>query len=115
MSTLFQIHAPMNTLKAMVREIAPLWHSGDSILLMAETTGYITWLKAYIDELNYDEELGARIDNIASIYVLEDDVNQLNESARENTDFSKVNLINDKQWVELTQKVDRVITLNSLS
>lgn len=115
MSTLFQLHAPMNTLKAMVREMAPLWHSGDSILLLAETVAALPWLKTYIDDINYDDELLSQITDIEAIYVLNDDLAQLSEQARANLDLSKVSVINDKQWVQLTQSVDRVITLNSLS
>ena len=113
MSTLFQLHAPMNTLKAMVREMAPLWHSGDSILLLAETVAALPWLKTYIDDINYDDELLSQIIDIAVIYVLSDDVAQLNEQAKENLNLSKVSVINDKEWVQLTQSVDRVVTLNS--
>ena len=115
MSTLFQLHAPMNTLKAMVREMAPLWHSGDSILLLAETVAALPWLKTYIDDINYDDELLSQITDIATVYVLSDDLAQLNEQAKENLDLSKVSIINDNKWVELTQSVDRVVTLNSLS
>lgn len=115
MSTLFQLHAPMNTLKAMVREMAPLWHSGDSILLLAETVAALPWLKTYIDDINYDDELLSQITDIEAIYVLNDDLTQLSEQARANLDLSKVSVINDKQWVQLTQNVNRVITLNSLS
>ena len=113
MSTLFQLHAPMNTLKAMVREMAPLWHSGDSILLLAETVAALPWLKTYIDDINYDDELLSQITDIDAIYVLSDDVAQLNEQAKENLNLSKVSVINDKEWVQLTQSVDRVVTLNS--
>ncbi|SUD91034.1 hypothetical protein [Psychrobacter phenylpyruvicus] len=115
MSTLFQLHAPMNTLKAMVREMAPLWHSGDSILLLAETVAALPWLKTYIDDINYDDELLSQITDIDTIYILNDDLAQLNEQARANLDLSQVSVINDMQWVHLTQSVDRVITLNSLS
>lgn len=115
MSTLFQLHAPMNTLKAMVREMAPLWHSGDSILLLAETVAALPWLKTYIDDINYDDELLSQITDIAAVYVLSDDLDQLNEHAKENLDLSKVSIINDNEWVELTQSLDRVVTLNSLS
>lgn len=115
MSTLFQLHAPMNTLKAMVREMAPLWHSGDSILLLAETVAALPWLKTYIDDINYDDELLSQITDIKDIYILNDDLTQLSEQAQANLDLSKVNVINDKEWVQLTQSVDRVITLNSLS
>lgn len=113
MSTLFQLHAPMNTLKAMVREMAPLWHSGDSILLLAETVAALPWLKTYIDDINYDDELLSQITDIDAIYVLNDDLAQLNEQAKENLNLSKVSVINDNEWVQLTQSVDRVITLNS--
>ena len=115
MSTLFQLHAPMNTLKAMVREMAPLWHSGDSILLLAETVAALPWLKTYIDDINYDDELLSQITDIDAIYVLSDDLAQLNEQAKENLNLSKVSVINDKEWVQLTQSVDRVITLNSIT
>ena len=113
MSTLFQLHAPMNTLKAMVREMAPLWHSGDSILLLAETVAALPWLKTYIDDINYDDELLSQITDIDTIYVLSDDLAQLNEQAKENLNLSKVSVINDNEWVQLTQSVDRVVTLNS--
>ncbi|SJM72586.1 hypothetical protein [Psychrobacter piechaudii] len=113
MSTLFQLHAPMNTLKAMVREMAPLWHSGDSILLLAETVAALPWLKTYIDDINYDDELLSQITDIDAIYVLNDDLAQLNEQAKENLNLSKVSVINDNEWVQLTQSVDRVVTLNS--
>lgn len=113
MSTLFQLHAPMNTLKAMVREMAPLWHSGDSILLLAETVAALPWLKTYIDDINYDDELLSQITDIDAIYVLNDDLAQLNEQAKENLSLSKVSVINDNEWVQLTQSVDRVVTLNS--
>ena len=93
--------------------MAQLWHPGDSILLMADTAAYITWLTVYINDLNNDEEFESRIDGIEGIYLLADDIETLNNSAKLNCDFSKANVISDKQWVELTQKVDRVITLNS--
>lgn len=113
MSTLFQLHAPMNTLKSMVREMAPLWHSGDSILLLAETVAALPWLKTYIDDINDDDELLSQITDIDAIYVLSDDLAQLNEQAKENLNLSKVSVINDNEWVQLTQSVDRVVTLNS--
>lgn len=113
MATLFQIYAPMNSLKAMVREMAQLWHPGDSLLLMADSAAYFSWLSVYIDDLNQDEEFESRIDGIDAIYVLADDIEALNDSAKLNSDFSKVNVISDQQWVKLTQEVDRVITLNS--
>lgn len=113
MSTLFQINTPMNSLKSVVREMAQLWHPGDSLLLMADSAAYFSWLSLYIEDLNYDEEFESRIDGIEGIYVLADDIEALNDSAKLNSDFSKVNVISDKQWVELTQKVDRVITLHS--
>lgn len=113
MSTLFQLYAPMNTLKAMVREMAPLWHSRDSILLLAETVAALPWLKTYIDDINYDDELLSQITDIDAIYVLSDDLAQLNEQAKENLNLSKVSVINDNEWVQLTQSVDRVVTLNS--
>ncbi len=99
----------------MVREMAPLWHSGDSILLLAETVAALPWLKTYIDDINYDDELLSQITDIDTIYILNDDLAQLNEQARANLDLSQVSVINDMQWVHLTQSVDRVITLNSLS
>lgn len=115
MSTLFQLHAPMNTLKAMVKEMAPLWHSGDSILLLAETVAALPWLKMYIDDVNYDDEAQYAITDITAVYVLADDLAQLNEQAKNNLDLSKVNVIDDNEWVQLTQSIDRVITLNSIS
>ncbi|SJM38334.1 hypothetical protein A1019T_02324 [Psychrobacter pasteurii] len=115
MSTLFQLHAPMNTLKAMVKEMAPLWHSGDSILLLAETVAALPWLKMYIDDVNYDDEAQYEITDITAVYVLADDLAQLNEQAKTNLDLSKVNVIDDNEWVQLTQSIDRVITLNSIS
>lgn len=115
MSTLFQLHAPMNTLTAMVKEMAPLWHSGDSILLLAETVAALPWLKMYIDDVNYDDEAQYEITDIATIYILADDLAQLNEQAKANLDLSKVNVIDDNEWVQLTQSIDRVITLNSIS
>ncbi|WP_201543248.1 hypothetical protein [Psychrobacter sp. H7-1] len=115
MSTLFQLQAPMNTLKATVKELAPLWHAGDSLLLLAETSAYLPWLQVYINELNGDDESEYRIKNIHALYVLADDLAHLNETARVNLDVSKVHVISDAQWVALTQEVDRVVTLNSLS
>lgn len=115
MSTLFQLHAPMNTLKSMVREMAPLWHAGDSILLLGETVASLPWLKMYIEDINHDEESVSHISDIAAIYVLEEDFTQLNDTAKSHIDLSKIEVLNDLQWVELTQSIDRVITLNSLS
>ncbi len=113
MSTLFQLHAPMNTLKAMVREMAPLWHSGDSILLLAESVAALPWLKTYIDDINYDDELLSQITDIDTIYILSDDLAQLNEQAQANLDLSKVSVIADKKLLKLPQIVFRFITLNS--
>ncbi|WP_296403693.1 hypothetical protein [Psychrobacter sp.] len=113
MSTLFQLHAPMNTLKALVKEMAPLWHSGDSILLLAETVAFLPWFEMYIDDINQDDEVTNQILDIESIYVLADDIAQLNQTAKANLDLNKVKIIDDHQWVKLTQEVNRVVTLNS--
>lgn len=115
MSTLFQLQTPINSLKAMVRELALYWHPGDSILLLGETAAYHSWLTMYIEDLNYDEEFESNIDGIDAIYVLSDDLDQLNENAKLNSDYAEVKTLTDKQWVALTQQIDRVITLNSVS
>lgn len=113
MSTLFQIHSSINTLKPLVKELSVLWKSGDHILLLGEAAGYLDWFKALIDDVNSDDESESEISDIAGWFALSEDINCLNDSAKLHLDLSQMTLLTDTQWVALTQKVDRVVTLNS--
>ncbi len=118
MSTLFQLHANMSTLKAITKDMAGLWHAGDSVLLLGETVAYLDWFAAYVDDINADDEVDNRIVSIHTVYLLTDDINALNDSATLNLDFTAVKpfavkLLSDTDWVELTQKMTRVVTLAS--
>lgn len=113
MSTLFQIHANMNNLRPLIKELGTLWQAGDSILLLGETCAYYDWAKAYIDDFNSDDETDREIENIDAWYALSDDINALNDSAKLNLKLTGISVLKDADWVELTQGFDRVVTLHT--
>ncbi|WP_019671965.1 hypothetical protein [Psychrobacter lutiphocae] len=113
MTTLFQLHANINNLKALIKELGTLWKPGDSILLLGETCAYYSWAKAYIDDINHDDESEYQIANIKGWYVLSEDINALNDSAKINLDLTGITALTDADWVQLTQDVERVVTLDS--
>ncbi|PNK59448.1 hypothetical protein [Psychrobacter sp. FDAARGOS_221] len=113
MATLFQIHATMNTLKPLIRELGTLWQAGDSILLLGESSAYYAWAKAYIKDFNGDDEIQSSIDSVSAWYVLAEDIDRLNDSAKLNLDLTGVTVLSDLDWVNLTQKTHRVVTLHS--
>lgn len=111
MTTLFQIHANMTNLKSLLQEMATLWHAGDSVLLLGETAAYLDWFHAYVDDINANDEIEAEIREIDGLFVLSDDIQVLNDSAKINLNLGQVKQLTDNDWIALTDKVDRVITL----
>ena len=106
MATLYQLHTPMDQLKHGVSEIARLWRHGDSILLLGSTAAYIDWLMAYLAD--------STIQQVAGIYALKGDLEQLNDSAVGYLNLTNITkLLTDPEWVQLTQSADfdKVITI----
>lgn len=112
--TLFQLHANPNSLKSALRNVAQLWQAGDAMILLGETVAYVDWLTAYVDEMQYDEELEHRITDIGAIYILTDDLDKLDNVAKSQVDFAIRDLckvIDDEKWIALTQSAKRVVTI----
>ena len=106
MATLYQLHTPMDQLKHGVNEIARLWRHGDSIFLLGSTIAYIDWLMAYLADSD--------IQQVAGIYALDQDLNQLADSAVGYLNLTSITkLLTDQDWVQLTQSADfdKVITI----
>ena len=121
MTTLFQLHANINTLKSVVRDMAVHWQADDAILLLGETAAYSDWLMVYIEDLNNDEDSSNIISHIGALYVLKEDIEGLNDIAKgymspnhqAKTNAPKISVLSDDEWVDITQSMDRVVTLNS--
>lgn len=121
MTTLFQLHANINTLKSVVRDMAVHWQANDAILLLGETAAYSDWLMVYIEDLNNDDDSSLNISHISALYVLKEDIESLNDIAKGyilpneqvKANTSKVSALSDDEWVDVTQSMDRVVTLNS--
>ncbi len=107
MATLYQIHSSMDTLRRSVDEMSRTWRTGDSILLLGTTVAFISWLDAYLNDIE--------IQGIADIYALADDVAQLsiNTSAKLNLETKLSRLLTDEEWVNLTQNTNASDTDNT--
>lgn len=107
MATLYQIHSSMDTLRRSVDEMSRTWRTGDSILLLGTTVAFISWLDAYLNDIE--------IQGIADIYALADDVAQLsiNTSAKLNLETKLSRLLTDEEWVSLTQNTNASDTDNT--
>ena len=107
MATLYQIHSSMDTLRRSVDEMSRAWRTGASILLLGTTVAFISWLAAYLNDIE--------IQGIADIYALADDVAQLsiNTSAKLNLETKLSRLLTDEEWVNLTQNTNASDTDNT--
>lgn len=107
MATLYQLHSTMATLRRSTEEMSRIWRTGDSILLLGATPAFIDWLNAYLNDSD--------IDGIAGIYALADDIAQLtaNTTGKLNLETKLTTILNDAEWVNLTQssQFDKVVTI----
>lgn len=107
MATLYQLHSTMATLRRSTEEMSRTWRTGDSILLLGATPAFIDWLNAYLNDSD--------IDGIAGIYALADDIAQLtaNTTGKLNLETKLTTILNDAEWVNLTQssQFDKVVTI----
>ncbi|MCD1278991.1 MAG: hypothetical protein J7J29_03040 [Psychrobacter sp.] len=107
MTTLYQLHSTMDTLRRSTEEMSRTWRTGDSIVLLGTTVAFIDWFDAYVAD--------SEIQGIAGIYALADDVAQLttNTSAKLNLSAKLSGVLTDTEWVNLTQdnQFDKVVTI----
>ncbi|QOD13765.1 hypothetical protein IEE84_05700 [Psychrobacter sp. 28M-43] len=107
MATLYQLHSTMATLRRSTEEMSRTWRTGDSIILLGSTPAFIDWLNAYLNDSD--------IDGIAGIYALADDIEQLtaNTTGKLNLETKLTAILNDAEWVNLTQSIqfDKVVTI----
>ncbi len=100
MSTLFQLHTDLAQLSTQINHINNLAKADDALLLMADTLALADWIVP-------------KINLISKIYGLENDWQVLNETTKNNMQScNKIRLISDKKWVQLTQKYDKIVTIN---
>ena len=99
MRTLYQIHADMTSLKSRIKQLEPLWHKGDGVLLLGETLAYLDWLEAYLSE----SDIGGMA-NIEHLYALKSDFDALDPSTQRllNMSSRRCQLLTDEQWVAIT-------------
>lgn len=107
MATLYQLHSTMDTLRRSTEEMSRTWCTGDSVILLGSTVVFIDWFNAYLDDSD--------IQDVAGIYALIDDVDQLtaNTRAKLNLDAKLSGVLTDIEWVNLTQdtQFDKVVTI----
>ncbi len=107
MATLYQLHSTMDKLRRSTEEMALTWRAGDNIILLGTTVAFIEWLNAYLSDSD--------IEGIVGIYALAEDVAQLsnNTTAKLNLNAKLTGVLNDGEWVTMTQdpQFDKVVTI----
>ncbi len=100
MSTLFQLHTDLAQLSIQINHINNFAKADDILLLMGETLALLDWIIPNIESIN-------------EIYGLENDWQNLNKTTKNNMQYrSKIQLISDEKWVQLTQKHDKIVTIS---
>lgn len=100
MSTLFQLHTDLAHLSTQINQINKLSKIDDSLLLMGETLALLDWIMPNLEK-------------ISEVYGLENDWQNLNETTQNNMQYrSKIQLISDEKWVQLSQKHDKIVTIS---
>ena len=110
MATLFQLHGNADNLKKQVTELRQLWQAGDSILLLGDS---ITLIDELQKQLKTNDINNASNINTSNIYALANDLESLSPHSQDKLQLpTKVSQIrSDDDWVKLTQKMDKVVTL----
>ena len=113
MSTLYQLHGNLATIKSQIKALEMLWQPFDSILLLGESAAYIDWLDAYIAD--------SEISDVQQLYVLQTDIETLDSKTQQLLNMSGRNcqVLTDEAWVALTLPAtatdnlafDKVVTL----
>lgn len=110
-TTLFQIHSDIDNLPSNLKKLSDVCHKNDSVLLMASTSTFISWvleqegsisfnLLSALPKLNW-YALSTDVDNIHSNI----DCDEYNQLVNNN----KINLITDDEWVTLVNSADKVV------
>lgn len=98
MSTLYQLHGNLTTLKQHIKTLAMTWQPQDSILLLGETVAYLDWLEAYIADSELPQSALSRL------YLLEADIEALSPTTQQYLNLSSraCQVLSDSDWVALS-------------
>lgn len=98
MSTLYQLHGNLTTLKQHIKTLAMTWQPQDSILLLGETVAYLDWLEAYIADSELPQSALSRL------YLLEADIEALSPTTKQYLNLSSraCQVLSDSDWVALS-------------
>lgn len=98
MSTLYQLHGNLVSLKQHIDTLAITWQPQDSLLLLGETVAYLDWLEAYIADSEMPQT------TLSRLYVLQSDIDALSPTTKQYLNLSSkaCQVLSDNEWVALT-------------
>lgn len=98
MSTLYQLHGNLVSLKQHIDTLAMTWQPQDSLLLLGETVAYLDWLEAYIADSEMPQT------TLSRLYVLQSDIDALSPTTKQylNLASKACQVLSDSDWVALT-------------
>jgi tRNA 2-thiouridine synthesizing protein B len=98
MSTLYQLHGNLTSLKQHIDTLAMTWQPQDSVLLLGETVAYLDWLDAYIADSEMPEM------TLSRLYVLQADIDALSLTTQQYLNIASraCQVLSDSDWVALT-------------
>lgn len=113
MATLFQLHTNIDELQTKLAKLSNMCQKDDHVLLLGKTPIFANWINSHSNTADTSITIPQQLTQQLNWYALSTDIDDLQNISNQNLQFagSTINLLTDKQWIDLAIQADKVVSL----